>query len=83
MTDRMKVGPADAETRKKMLRAELDRAAGGDSTTKKPPAAPAKQKKRLPAAPPKKRDLVRRYGPNGKSVDEVVDEAVSGAKLSY
>lgn len=82
MTDRMKVGSADAETRKKMLRAELDRAAGGDSTVKRPPAStPAK--KRLPAAPKQKRSTERRFGPNGKSVDDLVDEAVSGAKLPY
>jgi hypothetical protein len=66
------------ESMRRAGRAELDRLNAG---AKKPAQTP--QKKRLPAKEKPKRDLVRRFGPNGKSVDEVVDEAVSGAKLSY
>jgi hypothetical protein len=64
------------ESLRRAGRAELDRLNAGAQT-------PAKPKKRLPAKEKPKRDIERRYGPNGKSVDDVVSEAVDGAKLSY
>jgi hypothetical protein len=64
------------ESLRRAGRAELDRLNAGAQT-------PPKPKKRLRVGEKPKRDIVRRYGPKGQTVDDVVSEAVDGAKLSY
>ncbi len=83
--------PADPETRRKAIKEKLDAEAGGDMNNKRP-TAPAKKRVPAPATKPKS-DLARLLDPKekrervaggkGKSVDEVVDEAVKGAKPEY
>lgn len=65
--DRPKVGPADPETRRKLLDAELNK------PTKSTGVAPKTEDKPKP-----KKELKRRFGPNGKTMDEIEDEAVKG-----
>lgn len=45
------------------------------------PTPPVKETPTEPAAPKKTRQ--RRYGPKGKTIDEVIDEAIKGAKPEY
>ncbi len=75
------VGPADPETRRKKLREILDAEAGGDSTKLKRPK-PAQRTMRdavdegvkQGSEKPQKRGLTRRYGPKGKTIDEIIEE---------
>lgn len=80
--DRPKVGPADPETRRKLLRKALDeptRATGVAPRAEETPE-PAKKKGNMNLRDAldskKKRDPVHR----GETVDEIVDRAVKGAK---
>jgi hypothetical protein len=67
--------------RRKKLREILDAEAGGDSRTKKRPQ-PAKRTMldavsdgvKQGSEKPKKRGLERRYGPKGKTIDEIIEE---------
>ena len=89
-TDRPKVGPADAETRRKKLRELLDEPtrATGVNRDKKPETMrdavdagvemgsesdtlPNGEKRRAKKTPPKKAPLKKRYGPEGKTEDEL------------
>lgn len=63
---RPKVGPADPETRRRMIQQRLNETQPVSSTT---PPARAKRQTETP-----KRDLVRRYGPNGKTIDEIIGD---------
>jgi hypothetical protein len=67
MTERNKVGEADPATRRRMLDAALNEPS--KATGVAPRAAKPKPKKQIE----------RRFGPKGKTVHEVVDEAVKGA----
>jgi hypothetical protein len=64
------------ESLRRAGRAELDRLNAGAQT-------PRSRKSGSAAKEKPKRDIVRRYGPKGQTVDDVVSEAVDGAKLSY
>jgi hypothetical protein len=64
------------ESLRRAGRAELDRLNAGAQT-------PAEAEKAAARGEKPKRDIVRRYGPKGQTVDDVVSEAVDGAKLSY
>lgn len=82
-SDRPKVGPADPETRRRKLREELDKPTRAEGVAPKP-QMPAKPKKKkgggglLEALDPnEKRE--RRIGMEGKTLDEVVSEAVDSA----
>jgi hypothetical protein len=68
MADRPKVGEADEETRRRKLREALDQPTRATGVAPRP--SPAKPEPRTPT---------RRYGPSGKTIDEIVDEAVNGA----
>ncbi len=77
MPDRNKPGEADAETRRKKLRELLDqptKATGGAPESGKKPKT---MKDAVDAGvdqgsdKPKKKKVVRRYGPEGKTIDEL------------
>lgn len=77
--DRPKVGPADAETRRKKLREMLDAESGGDPSKprpkpKKPTMRDAVDRGVAMADEKPKKQLQRRYGPNGKTIDEIIEE---------
>jgi hypothetical protein len=71
MSNRPKVGPADAETRRKKLRELLD------TPTKATGVAPKSMKEAVDAGvkegsdKPKKKQLKRRFGTEGKTEDEL------------
>lgn len=68
--DRPKVGPADPETRRKLLREKLNEPTGATGTVKRD--EPAKPKK----------TVKRRYGPQGKTEDEITTAAERGETMS-
>lgn len=77
--DRPKVGPADPETRKKLLREQLDKPTGSDGFVQRMKAAKVKKKAGslgdlLDPTVPRERTQ------DGKTMTQVVDEAVKGAK---
>lgn len=78
---RNKVGPADEETRRRMLRQKLDEPTRGEGVAPKPetPAKPKKKKGFMESLkdaldPSKPREL--RRGPEGKTIMEAVDEGI-------
>jgi hypothetical protein len=73
--DRPKVGEADPETRRKLLRQKLDEPTRSEGVA---PSQP-KKKKRVQSdlSLPKPKEL--RKGPQGKTIDEIVSDAVDNA----
>ncbi len=76
------------ESLRKAGRAELDRlnkqrpGAMSDAESRKTSGQLPKKRRTPPPAKPK-RATERRFGPEGKDVNEIVSDAVDGAKLSY
>jgi|KBSSwiStaDraftv2_1062776.scaffolds.fasta_scaffold519111_2 hypothetical protein len=77
--DRPKVGPADPETRRKMLREKLDEPTRSEGVAPAPAPAPKPKKKkgvlRDLLDPTKEREPTH----DGKTLDEVVSAAVDNA----
>ncbi len=67
--NRPKVGAADPDVRRRLLREELDKPTRAEGVAPKP---------EMPKMKPK-RAKVRRVGTEGKTLDEVVSDAVDGA----
>lgn len=77
MSDRPKVGPADPETRRKLLQEKLAEPTRAEGTPQAP-KPPKKKKAGLgDLLDPK---VERERTSDGKTMTEVVDEAVKGAK---
>lgn len=77
--DRPKVGPADPETRRKLLRQKLDEPTGPTGVA--PKAEPAKPKKKKKGGVLDMLDKSKERQPmhDGKTLDEVVSDAVDNA----
>jgi hypothetical protein len=73
MTERNKVGEADPETRRKKLRELLDTPTKGEGVAAKKPTMKDAVSKgvEMGSDKPKKRKLVRRWGPEGKTEEEM------------
>jgi hypothetical protein len=82
MTERNKVGPADPETRRKLLRETLDaEAAEGAARRSAPKPKPKKKRTAAEEVSDALNPRVRRESAhNGETVMDVVDKAVKGAK---
>ena len=74
--DRPKVGPADPETRRKLLRQKLEEPTRGEGVAPKPEP---KKKKRVQSDLELPKPTELRRGPKGQSIDEIVSEAVDNA----
>lgn len=69
-SDRPRVGAADPDVRKRLLREKLDEPTRAEGVAPKPKPKPGEKPKR---------GKVRRVGTEGQTLEEVVSEAVDGA----
>jgi hypothetical protein len=79
--DRPKVGEADPETRRKKLRELLDQPSKATGVAPKKADEPesmleavSKGVEEAGEPKPKKKKVERRYGPKGKSIDEIIED---------
>jgi hypothetical protein len=82
--DRPKVGPADPETRRRLLHEKLNEPTRAEGVAT-PPAPPKPKKKKsaveeVADALNPKVPRERRFGPKGQTLDEVIDGAIKDAK---